>query len=40
MNKTIYRFMGIIVTIALALGGFTKAQASPNQQIARSVYVY
>jgi hypothetical protein len=40
MNKTIYRFMGIIVTIALALGGFTKAQASPNQQTARPVYVY
>ncbi len=40
MNKTIYRFMGIIVAIALTLGGFTKAQASPNQQTARPVYVY
>jgi hypothetical protein len=40
MNKTIYRFMGIIVAIALVLGGFTKAQASPNQQTARPVYVY
>src|SRR5687768_9398214 len=32
VNKTIYRIMGIIVAFALALGGFTKAQATPSQQ--------
>ena len=40
MNKTVYRIMGIIVAFTLALGGFTKAQATPNQQAARRVYAY
>ena len=40
MNKTMYRILGIIVAFALALGGFTHAQARPSQQSARPVYVY
>lgn len=41
MNKTIYRILGIIVAVALALGGFTNVQATSSQQTARKpVYVY
>lgn len=40
MNKTMYRILGIIVAFALALGGFTHAQATPSQQSTRPVYVY
>src|SRR5574339_238770 len=42
MNKTITRIMGIIVAFALALGGFTKAQATSSEAAAtgRPVYVY
>jgi hypothetical protein len=42
MNKTIYRIMGIIVVLALALAqaGFTHVQATPSQQTARPVYAY
>ncbi|RPJ27018.1 MAG: hypothetical protein EHM33_09565, partial [Chloroflexi bacterium] len=43
MNKTIYRIMGIIVSFALAMGGFTKAQAIPSQPAqtsTRPVYAY
>lgn len=40
MNKTIYRILGIIVAFALALGGFTNAQAAPSQQTAKPVYAY
>jgi hypothetical protein len=42
MNKTIYRIVGIIVAFALALGEFSKVQATSSQQAAsgRPVYVY
>ena len=40
MNKTMYRILGIITALALALGGFTNAQATPSQQSTRPVYVY
>ena len=40
MNKTMYRILGIIVALVLALGGFTQAQATPSQQSTRPVYVY
>jgi Glycosyl hydrolase family 71 len=40
MNKTIYRIMGIIVTFALALGGYTKAQATSGQPTTTSKPVY
>src|SRR5215207_2611155 len=42
MNKTITRFMGIIVAIALALGGFTKAEATSSEPAVagKPVYVY
>jgi hypothetical protein len=40
MHKTIYRIMGIIVSFALAAGGFTKVQATPSQQTTRPVYAY
>src|SRR5690349_13657204 len=40
MNKTIYRIMGIMLTIALTWGGVLKAQASPSQQTSRPVYAY
>src|SRR5512147_1293689 len=31
MSKTVYRIMGIIVSLALAVGGFTKVQATSGQ---------
>ena len=40
MKKTIYRIMGIIVALALALGGFSNTQAAPRQQTGRPVYAY
>lgn len=40
MNKTITRIMGIVVAIALTLGGAMKAQASPSQQTSQPVYAY
>lgn len=41
MSTTIYRMMGIIVAFALALGGFTKAEAIRSQPAAsRPVYAY
>ena len=41
MKKTIYRIMGIIVTFALALGGYTKAQARPMLAVTgKPVYAY
>jgi Glycosyl hydrolase family 71 len=41
MNKSIYRILGIIGTLALALGGFTNVQATSSQQSAsKPVYVY
>src|SRR5215216_6754343 len=41
MNKATYKLMGIILTIALALGGFTHVQAGSNQVVSgRPVYAY
>ena len=42
MNKMIYRLLGIIVAFALALGGFTKADATPAEPAGtnKPVYVY
>lgn len=46
MSKTVYRIMGIIVSLALAVGGFTRVQAIPNQPSVsgatsgRPVYAY
>src|SRR5215212_5458285 len=42
MNKMIYWLLGIIVAFALALGGFTKAEATPAKPVGTSkpVYVY
>src|ERR687892_1478626 len=40
MNKTIYRFVGIIVAFSLAFGGFSKAQATSDQPAATSKPVY
>jgi hypothetical protein len=45
MNKVTYRIMGIIITIALTLGGFTNVQAGSNQNVAvatagKPVYAY
>jgi len=40
MNKTIYRIMGIIVTFALTMGGFTKVQATSRQPAASDAPVY
>ena len=42
MNKKIYRLMGIIVALTLALGGFTKAQATSIEPAVagKPVYVY
>lgn len=46
MNKATYKIMGIIITIALTLGGFTKVQAGSSQPAAaaatsgRPVYAY
>jgi hypothetical protein len=40
MNKTIYRFVGIIVAFSLAFGGFSKAQATSDQPAATSQPVY
>ena len=34
MNKIVYQIMGIIVTFALTMGGFTKVQAAPSQPAA------
>src|SRR5512138_3350956 len=42
MRKSVYRIMGIIVSFALAMGGFTKVEATPNQPAAsdKPVYAY
>ena len=42
MNKTIYRIMGIIVAFTLALGGFTKVQATSTlpATTGKPVYAY
>jgi glycosyl hydrolase family 71 len=46
MNKTTYKIMGIVITIALTLGGFINVQAGSNQPAAsvatsgRPVYAY
>ena len=40
MNKTIYRIVGIIVTFALALGGFTNVQATAERPAVSSKPVY
>jgi hypothetical protein len=42
MKKETYRIMGIIVALALALGGYTKVQATPNQPATsgKPVYAY
>jgi hypothetical protein len=42
MSKTVYRIMGIIVSFALAVRGFTKVQAISSQPVASSkpVYIY
>jgi hypothetical protein len=46
MNKAIYKIMGIIITMALTLGGFTNVQARSSQPAAaaattgRPVYAY
>src|SRR5215207_7548566 len=42
MNKTSYRILGIIVAFALAMGGFTKVQATPSLPATsgKPVYVY
>src|SRR5512138_367856 len=42
MRKSIYRIMGIIVSFALALGGFIKVEATPSQPAAsdKPVYAY
>jgi len=41
MNKTIYKIMGIIITIALTLGGFTHVQAGSNRAgTGKPVYAY
>ena len=40
MKKMIYRFVGIIVAFALALGGFTKAEATSEQPATSSKPVY
>jgi Glycosyl hydrolase family 71 len=41
MNKTTYKIMGIIITIALTLGGFTHVQAGSNQAATgKPVYAY
>src|SRR5689334_2194488 len=46
MNKAVYKIMGIIITIALTLGGFTNVQAGSNQPSVsaatsgRPVYAY
>jgi hypothetical protein len=40
VNKTIYRFMGIIVTLALVLGGFSQVEAISDQPAASSKPVY
>jgi len=42
MNKTIYRLMGIITALALALGGFSNVHATPGQPAVsgKPVYAY
>ena len=42
MNKIFYRFVGIIVACSMALGGFSKAQATSDQPAAtgKPVYAY
>jgi hypothetical protein len=45
MNKVTYKIMGIILTIALTLGGFTNVQAGSNKNVAavasgKPVYAY
>ena len=40
MNKTIYRILGMIVAFVLALGGFTKAEATSAQPAGSSKPVY
>ena len=42
MNKAIYKIMGIIITMALTLGGFTNVQARASQPVitGRPVYAY
>jgi len=42
MNRVAYKIMGIIITFALTLGGFTKVQASssPPATTGRPVYAY
>ena len=41
MNRVPYKIMGIIITIALTLGGFTHVQAGSNQAGAgKPVYAY
>ncbi|HEX2993293.1 MAG TPA: hypothetical protein VHP14_00620 [Anaerolineales bacterium] len=42
MRKSVYRIMGIIVSFALAMGGFTKVEATPSQPAAsdKPVYAY
>jgi len=42
MNRTIYRIMGIVIALALTLGGFSNARATPSQPAAtdKPVYVY
>ena len=41
MNKVTYKIMGIIITIALTLGGFTHVQAGASQAVTgKPVYAY
>src|SRR5215216_4928440 len=41
MNKVLCKIMGIIITIALTLGGFTHVQAGSNQAVTgKPVYAY
>ena len=41
MNKVTYKIMGIIITIALTLGGFTHVQAGSSQAVTgKPVYAY